>query len=65
VTAVLFLGVFFGVVKDYIDLIGKEKSQKLTYYDRTNLTYPISDVPRVFGVHQFTFFKKEEVTRRM
>ena len=65
VTAVLFIGVFFGVIKDYIDLIGKEKSQKLTYYDRTNLIYDITEIPKVLGVHQFTFFNKGEVTRRM
>ena len=65
ITAILFVGVFFGVVKDYIDLIGKEKSQKLTYYDKTNLTYDIFDIPYKVPAHHFTFFNKEEVTNRM
>lgn len=65
ITALLFVGVFFGVVKDYIDLIGKEKSQKLTYYDKTNLTYDIFDIPYKVPAHHFTFFNKEEVTNRM
>ena len=56
ITALLFVGVFFGVVKDYIDLIGKEKSQKLTYYDKTNLTYDIFDIPYKVPAHHFTFF---------
>lgn len=58
ITALLFLGVFFGLIKDYIDLIGKEKSQKLSYYDKTNLTYGITDIPGKLPAHHFTFFLK-------
>jgi hypothetical protein len=61
----LFIGIFFGIIKQYIDVLGDEKSQSLKYYMQTDLTYPLEKVPRLFPAHQFAFLSRVDVINRM
>ena len=45
--------------------MGSEKQQSLKYKSHTNLSYKVSDVPKLLPAHQFSFFKTDEVTDRM
>ena len=37
----------------------------MEYFTRSNLTYNLTDVPKLIPMHQFTFFDKEEVKDRL
>jgi hypothetical protein len=59
------LSLLFGILLDYIKVLGTEKSQSLLYSKHSNLTYDISRVPTLIPFHQFLFFQQDQVEERM
>lgn len=59
------IAIFFGIINQYLQKLGTEKSQSLIYVSHTNLSYSIPDIPRLLPAHQFTFFDRKEITDRM
>ena len=53
------------IVRTFLNNLGKEESQSLKYSSSLTLTYKITDVPRLFAVHQFIFFDKTELKNRI
>lgn len=61
----LGIAIFFSIIKQYIDVLGTEKSQSLKYLMHTDLTYDMELLPRLLPAHQFTYISKSEVESRL
>lgn len=45
--------------------MGDEKSQSIKYVNHSELSYNLTDIPRLLPVHHFTFFDTNLITKRM
>ena len=65
ISLLVAISLLFGILIDYITILGTEKSQSLLYSQHSNLTYDISRVPVLIPFHQFLFFEEDQVKERM
>jgi hypothetical protein len=62
---VIGLGILFGIFYEFLLSLGTEKSQSIMYVNHANMTYNMSDIPRLLPVHHFSFFDTAKVINRM
>ena len=61
----LGIAIFFSIIKQYIDVLGTEKSQSLKYLMHTDMTYDMELLPRLLPAHQFTYITKRDAENRL
>ena len=62
---VIGLGILFGIFYEFLMTLGTEKSQEIKYVNHANLTYNITDIPRLLPMHHFSYLETSEVLKRM
>ena len=62
---VIGLGLLFGILYEYIITLGVEKSQSIKFVNHKEMTYNMSDIPRLLPVHHFSFFETDAIVERM
>lgn len=65
VMIVVAIPLIYLVLANYLGKLGLEKAQSIKYVSHSNLTYNVSEVPKLLPVHSFTYFLRKEVTDRM
>lgn len=65
ITILALVGLFIGIILNYIEVLGTEKSQGITYEFLSNMTYDASELPNLIPFHQYTFFDKSEIEDRI
>jgi hypothetical protein len=55
---IMFVILSFGLIVEYVMILGTEKTQTLKYKFYTNMDYNTTDIPRLFPMHEFAFFEK-------
>jgi hypothetical protein len=61
VVGTIFIPTGIAVLFKFLNNLGKEKSQNLKYFRSTFLEYDLSEVPRMFPMHHFSFFDTQEI----
>lgn len=65
ITILIAISLFFGIIINFLEILGTEKSQSLTYSYHSDLAYPLENLQTLYPFHQFTFFEKEDIEDRI
>ena len=62
---VIGLSLLFAIFYEFFKTLGTEKSQSIKFVNHNNMTYNMTDIPRLLPVHHFSFFDTDAIISRM